>query len=87
MAGVGGGNFKTTAKHHKMVVLEFLWATDPGNPLLLLALFNSPRLKSLINNVAKFALFIKFDECSFHKMKAKLSKYCHIGLNTQSTFA
>ena len=30
--------------------------------------------------VAKFALLIEFYECSFHKIKIKLSKYCHMGL-------
>ena len=51
------------------------------------ALFNGPWLKSLIDNVAKLALFIKFYECSFHKIKTKLSKYCHMGLKMQATFA
>ena len=84
-----------------MVVFDFVWATDPGNPSMVrngkeavkmgenicgVALFNGLWLKSLIDNVAKWTLFIKFHECSCHKIKRMLSNYCHMGLKMQSTF-
>ena len=82
--------------YHKMVVLDCVWATDPSNPSTVrnseeavkmvkiwVALLNGPWLKSLIDNVGKLALFIKFYKCSFHKIKTKLSKYCHMLLKMQ----
>ena len=85
---------------HKMMVLNFVYATDyPGYPRpeivrrqsrrvkIWAVLFVGQWIKSLIDNVAKLALFIKFYEYSFYKIKTKLSKYCHMGLKMQSTFA
>ena len=84
--------------YHKMVVLDFVWATDPVNPSAvrngeeavktcenMVALSNGPWL--IMHNVAKLALIITFYECSYHKIKAQLSTYCSMGLKIQSNFA
>ena len=40
----------------------------------------------LTDKVKKLALFIKFHECSFHKIKRKISKYCHMVLKMQPKY-
>ena len=56
-----------------MVVLDLIWTTDPGNSS---AVGNGEEAFETVSTdkVLKYGLFIKFYECSFHKIKRKLSK-------------
>ena len=70
-----------------MVVLDLVWTTDPGNSSAVGKGEEAFKTGENMGGAVKYGLFIKFDECSFHKIKRKFSKYCHMGLKLQPTFA